>query len=68
MKHLDVSLDVHSELLSLSEVSQVLGQPADSGSHSRGDRRHANLGEFRETVWSLYSTAPTEAPLEDHLT
>jgi hypothetical protein len=67
MKDFDVSLDVHSDALTLSDLSSILRHPPDRGSHSRGDRRHANLGVFDETIWSLYSRAPTTAPLEEHL-
>lgn len=67
MKELDVSLDIVSEVLSLSELGSILKQPPDPGSHSRGDRRLARLGAFSETIWSLYSKAPATAPLEEHL-
>lgn len=67
MKGFDVSLDVHSDVLTLSELSGILAYSPDRGSHSRGDRRNANLGVFAETIWSLYSRAPTTAPLEEHL-
>jgi len=66
MKNYDVSLDVQSDALTLSELSSRLGHPPGPGSHSRGDSRSANLGVFAASTWSLYSKAPTAAPLEEH--
>ena len=67
MKEFAVSLDIVSDVLPLEELSRILEHPPDPGSHSHGDHRSAHLGEFRETIWSLYSKAPATAPLEEHL-
>jgi hypothetical protein len=68
MQDFAVSLDVLSDVLSLSELCSLLQHSPDHGSHSRGDLRAANLGVFDETIWSLYSKAPATAPLQEHLT
>lgn len=67
MRELKVSLDVVSDVLTLSELASTLQREPGPGSHSRGDQRMGQLGEFGETRWSLYSQAPSEAPLEEHL-
>ena len=67
LKELDVSLNVVTEVQTLSELSSALGHPPGSGSHSRGDRHIARSGEFGESLWSLPSTAPPAVSLEEHL-
>src|SRR5579884_1417905 len=65
MNRLQVSLDISSEYLTLSELSNELGMPPDSGSHSKGEPRGA--GEFKSTVWKLFSPLSETTPLQDHI-
>lgn len=67
MKEFAVSLDVVSEVQTLTELSSALRHPAGWGSHSQGDRRVARPPVFDDTLWSLCSQAPATAPLQEHL-
>jgi hypothetical protein len=60
---------VFSPSLSLSELSQRLGRPHSSGSHSKGDARMRDEAEnehWKETIWRLDSDAAETDSIEEH--
>src|SRR5208283_779097 len=65
MKKFQVSLEVISHRLTLSELTDRLGTTPSSGSHSKGDPR--GPGQFSSTVWKLFSSLAETATLQDHI-
>ncbi len=60
-----VSLNVVSQSLALSELTNRLGRSPSSGSHNKGDPR--GTGQFRSTVWKLFSSLSDTATFQEHM-
>lgn len=65
MAKFEVSLNVVSLSLALSELANRLGRPPSSGSHSKGDPRGS--GQFASTVWKLCSSLSDGAAIQEHI-
>lgn len=65
MNSFSVCLDVISEVVSLEDLSSLLGRKPSADSHDRGAPR-ARGTQWSHTIWRLTSQAPEEAALEEH--
>ena len=65
MKEIEVTLEITTDQLGLSEISSRLGCPYSSGSYEKGSQ-HGGRGPSAITVWRFDSNAGRTATILEH--
>jgi hypothetical protein len=66
MKEYDISFEICTKSMNLSELSTIIGLDCSEDSHEMGNPR-GRKRIWEETYWKLFSSEPRMASIEEHL-